>query len=495
MNQHYATLILRAARLRGQPLVTKAAAILAAALWLAAWGSAPAWSAELDFAQAVALAWKANPSALDSAARIEAAQGVLGETRARGLPQLSLQVSAARSNDPLAVLGYRLAQRGATFADLGLGDYSGPGSLSLAPSALNAPGYVNNYDTGLVLDIPLFASGADAALTAAARARLAGAQSSKRSTRNELAFEVLRRYDGVHAAEQLFGAARLARQAAERDLATAESLFQQGVVIRSDVLTAQAHLAEARATEQAAEANYQNALDAFRAVLGLPPGSDIRPGAAVDVPLPAGDLSSLQNEALRNNPQLSSLRTELEARRAEVSAARAANGPRFDVLVRHDWNADTLALRAPSNTIMGVVTWKLFSSGAQSGALTAAVARRRQAEAQLAAAQTELRLKVAQRLRAAHTAAGEARASAEAATQAEEAARLLALRYAQGLSTLDALMNAQARLDRARAQAVVARYQAVLARAALRLTLDQLDPAAAVPAGQIWHSPGADHGA
>ena len=117
----------------------------------------------VNFQQAVRLALTANPRALASAAQVQAARAGVTEARGRALPQLSLELNAARSNNPLSVFGYRLAERGASFADFGLGEYTGPGSLNTIPAALNVPGYASNYDTGVVLSVPLFVGGADLA--------------------------------------------------------------------------------------------------------------------------------------------------------------------------------------------------------------------------------------------------------------------------------------------------------------------------------------------
>ena len=450
----------------------------------------PARAAEptpISFPQAVERALAANPQALASRAEAEAATAAAGAALGNALPSLGVELSAARSNDPLSVFGYRLAERQASFADFGLGEYTGPGSANTAPSALNEPGYANNYDTGVVLRVPLFAGGRDAARLRQARALAQAARAGDEAARARLTYEVLQAYAGVQAAGALAAAARQSLDAADADLKTAESLFRQGMVVESDVLLAKARRETARAALSAATAGERDQLESFRTLLGVP-HSEFEPGAPVSVPMPQGTLTELQNRAVTANPQLQALAQRANAGRAATDAVSAGDWPRLDLTLRHDWNADSLALRAPSNTVMASVSWQLFSSGAQSASVRRAEAQASAAAERYRGATDEVRLAVARAWRAAASAAITAQASALAAEQAAEAARLLALRYAQGLATLSQLQDSEARRDAARAQSVESTYRALLARAEVRLLVNELDPAklaaAPVPAPQ-----------
>ncbi|MDE2149488.1 MAG: TolC family protein [Gammaproteobacteria bacterium] len=435
----------------------------------------------IDFQHAVAQAWRANPRSLAAAAREQAARGQVRAARGSGLPSLRLQFQAARSDDPVQAYSYRLAQRDLSFADFGLGSFAGPQSLNVAPPELNRPGYVSNFNSAAIVTVPLFAGGGNLARLHAAQARQRAAGAGAAATKARLTYEVLRAYDGVATRDELLRAARAARQAAEEDLQAAQDLFRRGVVIRSDVLTAQANLERARADEQAAAADRDDARDAFRTVIGAPEDHSLEPGAAVDVPLPDLAPSTLQRLALQATPRLQVLKAQAQAALEKVRQARAVDWPRVDLVARHDWNASSPALRAPSNTVMGVVTWDVFASGAHRGAVAAATAQWRAAQADLDDAENALKLEVMQRYRQAQSAALSARAAQAAAQQAAEASRLLALRYQQGLTPINQLLDAQARRDQARAQAAVTLYQAVLARAAVLLAIDRLDPQQAVP--------------
>lgn len=436
----------------------------------------PASGAELNFEQAVAQALKANPRLAESAAQTEAAAAGVEAARGLGLPKLRLEANVTRSDNALSVLGFRLAQRQATFHDFGLTEFSGPGSLNSAPAALNSPGYVTNYGTGMALTVPVYSGGADTARLQGASAELAAAREGKRQRQAELVFQVLSTYQGVHAARGMLDAARRAKEAAQAYLKTAQALYQQGAAIMSDVLTAKAHLASAQAAQQAAQTQVENALDAFRLTLGLDRTSAVEPGPAAEMPTLAGDIDQLVARALERNPEIAALRAQLAAREAAVEAARGASRPQINLVLRHDWNADTPALQAPATTVAGMLSWDAFDSGVRRAEIARAQAERQAVQAQLAQAEDRLRQSVAERFRAIKTAEARVQADMSAETQAQEAARLLLLRYREGIATFDQLLDARARLDRARADLVQARYQAILERGALRLLLAELGP-------------------
>lgn len=429
----------------------------------------------VGFSEAVKLALARNPLMLASRAQQRAAKGRVSSERGTFWPALELQSSAGRSDDPLTVLGYRLAQRNATFANLGLGSYSGSGSLNEAPPDLNRPGYLNNFDTGVILTVPLFAGGNRHARLSAAKAQEAAVTAAGHVTRVQLMLDVLRTYDGVATARQLLDATQTARTAAAGDLKAAETLYRKGVVIKSDVLTAQANLDETNAAVEAASAAEADILDAFRSTLGARANDSLEPGKPVTVPLLSLDLHALQKLALQANPKIQELRETVAKRKADRRAAEADYWPRIDLVVRHDWNAESPAFRAPSNTVMAVMTWKLFTFGTRRGKVGARTGEWEAAKARLGAAEIALRQKVASRFRAVQVTAARSRAASAATRQAAEAARLLFLRYRQGLTPINTLLDAQARRDRTRSQAVESVYQAVIARAALLLAVGRLD--------------------
>lgn len=110
----------------------------------------------ISYIEAVRLSLSSNPRIGASQAQIESARAAIIETRGAGLPKLGLEMNAARSDNPLNVFSYKLSQGNVSFADFGLGQFTGPGSINVRPQALDSPGYYSNYNAGFKLIVPIY---------------------------------------------------------------------------------------------------------------------------------------------------------------------------------------------------------------------------------------------------------------------------------------------------------------------------------------------------
>lgn len=461
------TTIPRAKR-RGAALAWTLAAALGAV-------AAPAAARTLAFPEALGLALAASPRLRESRAQEAAANAAQRAAHGAGLPRLSLSVAGSRSDNPLSVFGARLSQRAATFADFGADQFTGPASLGVAPQRLDDPGAYDNFNTRLQLDVPLYTGGRAAAEAERAGRLAAAARLGDAAARQTLTYDVLAAYEGLRAARAEQQVTQAAGKAAAALLATTQRLYRQGAALKSDVLTAQVSLGQARLQEQAAANGASDALERLRILTGIPESETVRLGAAAVPVMPAGAPAQLAARALAANPGLRALERQVDAGRAGVTAARAAYRPSFSLVLQHEWNDRTLGLSAPSDTVAGVLKWNLFDFGVTSGDVSRARAEQDAASARLAQAQDDLRLDIRQAWRGARLAAQRVAVSESAAAEATEAQRILRLRYAQGVATLSDTLAGQARLDRARGERVRAEYQERLARAALLRALGELD--------------------
>lgn len=456
------------------PAVT--ASLLAVPLLLAAPRIAHAAGAvQLDFRQAVKLTMASSPSLRESRGQLKAANGAATAAKGRRWPSLSASLNASRSNDPLNVFGAKLSQRQATFADFGAGQFTGPGSLNVAPQALNYPGAYNNFDTSVQIEWPLYQGGRTSAAISQAEAQIKAARNGSLAAHQEVIFSVLRAYEGVRAAHAELNVAKNARTAAASYLAMAQKRYKQGTALKSDLLTAQVSYDQSRLEERNARDRLENTREYLRILTGLPEGTDIAIGPPAQPDLPAQPLTELKREALVNNPTLAALRDRINSRRAAVSGKKAAYLPRFSLVLRRDWNDRTLGLAASSYTVAGVVSWDLFDFGTRRGSVAQATGRLDSAEGRFDAYKQRLQVEVDRSWRTAREAAERVTVNSNAVAQASEAQRILKLRFGKGLTTITELLDGQTRLQQAQANLVKARYQLRVSRAALLAELGTLD--------------------
>ena len=428
-------------------------------------------SQPISYFDAVRLSLSSNPRIGASQAHIESAQAAIIE----GLPKLGLEMNAGRSDNPLTVFGYKLSQGNATFADFGFAQFTGPGSLFTKPQALDSPGYYNNYNTAFKLVVPIYSGGETIARLKNTNALLRAAQHGDEAARMQLAYDILQAYEGVLAAKKLVLVAKENVDAATSYLKTTKALFNQSLVIESDLLFADTYLRTAKTFLVAAQAQSQDQLDAFRSLI-VHQERSYTPKGSVNFPATKKSIADLTHDALLHNAQLSAIKSTIDAGRANVDAVNSANKPQVNLQLRQDWNGNTIGAGLPSNLIALGVNWELFSSGERSGATKKAIAEVKQATFQLEDAANSLRLSLMQAKRAEQLAAVQYQANRANATQAKEVVKHLAKRHGRGLVPLGQLLESQMKLTEAKNQCIQSQYNEVLARGRLLMLTNKLIP-------------------
>jgi outer membrane protein TolC len=438
---------------------------------------APAVRSEtLDFDQAVQRALSQNPDIIAAGAQIGQAQGAVQQSEGAWLPKVTASVNVTRTNDALNAFGLTLSQRNATFNDFGAAEFTGPASLNVAPHNLNYPDPVNNFNTRLEAIMPLYTGGKIEGYAEQAQANLRAARQGDALARQQVIFDVLRAYEGVHTARAYQNVAKQGRLAAEDYVKTINSLLKGGVVVKSDLLSAQVHLEDVKVQQTQAENAVQQALDQLHLLLGMPLATPLEVAGSVEVRPLEGKLADYQDEALKSNPGLAALRGQLDAAQAAVKVARAGKYPQAGLMARFDTNDPGVGFEANSYTVGGQLSWQLFDGGVTNGAIQRAQGVRDELAAKLSRAENGIAYQVADAWRHADEAQRRAMARELAVSQSEEAQRLVEKRYANGVTTITELLAAQAQLDKARADWVAARYELKVQRANARLATGRLQP-------------------
>lgn len=440
--------------------------------------AAAARAETLDFAGAVQRALAQNPDIVVAGTQVGQAQAAVKQSEGARMPKVTASVNVTRTNDALNAFGLKLSQRNATFNDFGAGEFNpaNPGVLDVAPHNLNYPDPVNNFNARLEAQLPLYTGGMITGYNEQAKAYLRAARQGDVLARQKVIFDVLRAYEGVHTARAYEDVAKLGRNAAESYVKTIESLLKGGVVVKSDLLSAKVHLEDVKVQQAQAQNAVQQALDQLHLLLGMPLAAPLDVAGSVEVrPLP-GKLSDYQAEALKSNPGLAALRNQLDAAQAAVKVARAGRYPQAGLLARFDTNDNHVGFDAHSYTLGGQVSWQVFDGGVTSGAIQRAQAGRDEIAAKLNQAENGIAYQMAEAWRRADEAQQRVAARELAASQAEEAQRLVEKRYANGVTTITELLAAQAQLDKARADLVAARYDLKVQRANARLVAGNLQP-------------------
>jgi outer membrane protein len=430
-----------------------------ALLWFSVFPAAAAETLELK--DAIALALRQNPQLLASQYRVEQASAAMEQARGARLPKVTLSLSATRTDDPLGAFGFKLSQSRVSATDF-------------TPTAINNPSPINNFNTRVQVEAPLYTGGLITGAQEQAGAFVEAAQEGDEAARQQVVFHVIEAYEGVHSARAFMGVAKQAEAAAAEHVQVTEKLVRQGASVKSDLLSARVNLEEARLKSREAADQIDATLDRLRKLLGMAHGSDLKIGKADTLPVLAGSVEDHRASARLQNPRLIALRHRIDAAQAQVKMAKSGKLPQVGVMARHDWNDRDVGLDAASYTLGAQVSWQVFDGGVIQGKVDRAAAEVVELEAQLADAEADTLLQVDDAWRRLARTQARLEAKQLAVADAEEAQRLVNLRYENGVATLVETLSAQAQLDKTRADRVAARYELTMAGAALRLAVGRL---------------------
>lgn len=420
----------------------------------------------LTLERAVASALEKNPALQATREEARIARARTQQARAGWLPRIDFVQGFTRGNNPVYVFGTLLTQRRFTQANFQL-------------SGLNAPVPLDNFQTRLEGAWRLF-DGNQLRLRVAGAAKMeTAAEYEAEQARQDLILRVLRAYYGVVVAREHLEAARESLRTAEANEQRVRTLAEAGMVVRSDLLSAQVFRAQMKEREIRAANAEQLARLALGHEMGRGPDHIPEPSEGLGEPaVEAMPVEEWEREALADRPALRAAALHAQAAAKGHALAKAEFGPRVGLVAHFERDAETLA--GPSGTNWGVgarLEWNLFAGGANRYQAAEAAARERQAANRLEWLRSSVRLEVRQAYLEALAAQQRSVAARDAVEQARESLRIVQHRYEAGLTTITELLRAEAAQLDARTGFLAALHdwqtaRAQLERAAGRLTRD-----------------------
>lgn len=416
-------------------------------------GEAEVWT----LARLIAHAQTNSPDARIAVHRMRAARSGIEQANAALWPQLQLQSSYTRTDNPMQVFGSLLNQRA----------FGSSLDFNHVPD-------VDNLNLRGVLTYPLYTGGRTRAGREGAKARSEMVEAQAEQVRHTLAFEVARTFYTVQKARSVVEVAEAGLKSFEGHLQVARQRLQSGAILRSEVLDLQVRVAQAREELVRSRNAHAIAEHALRNLLGMGPGALSLEGTVME-PSPPADGDASRRPEWR---VIQALRRSVDQ---EVLRAKAGFQPRVSAFGSLDsdsgWKTDG---NGRSYTAGLMVQWDVWD-----GKLTQSRVAEARANADAIEEQEQkLRLSIDFEL-------AEARVQLEGATerlavsvaaiaQAEESVALSRARFEQGLALSLQLTDAQTALTTARVRQVEARADQRIAIAALRRALG-LSPVAPVP--------------
>ena len=411
----------------------------------------------LTVTEAIARARAHNPDAGASAAAEREAVQRLTQARAGYLPKVDVAESWQRGNQPVFVFSSLLAQRQFTAADFAL-------------NALNHPDAVDNFRSAVMIEQSLF-DGATRASVAAAGIGRDMAATARTMVDHDLAASVTSAYGRVLVATAASQSAAAAAETARADRALAGNRRDAGLVTDADVLQIDVYLSRTREQQIRAAADERIARAQLNQLMGEPLGEvfalELYPATAID----AANLASLEEEAVKNRPDVKLAALQEQLAGAAQTAARAAFLPQVAAQGGWEFNGGAWNSRSSSWVVGAVARINVFHGFADKARLAEAheQAARRALERVKAdtAARLDVHMAVA-RLDAARASEAVGRAGVD---QARESRRIIRDRYEAGLTDVASLLRAVEAVAQAETQQTAAQVAVITETAALERTL------------------------
>lgn len=412
-----------------------------------------AYSLEL----AIDYALSNNPDLQIATERLAQAEAQLGVALSAFYPQVSAKVSYDHSNNPAQVFSMIVAQRDFT---------------SNSINTINTPGYRQNFRPEIIGRLSLFRGGQDYQNSKAAELGISVAEFERSSVRNALIEAVTASYYAYLAAQEALKVAQGSIGAINSELKQTKLRYEAGTALKSDVLSLEVKLAEAREAEIRAANGIELAKTGLATLLGLSTGQVFNIAAASQLPKPklTAPFNELLELAMTQRPEVKAAAERVEIAQAQLKSEQGAYLPKADAYVSYGQNSQTPGFHSDrDNVTAGVsVEMNLFSGLETKNKVSAA--ERKAAEAREAERKTKLAIE--QEVKTAFLKLEEALARlhvAEAAVAAaDEAFRLVNEQRRAETVTVTRYIEAETAGNKARSDTIAAHYDALSAEAALK---------------------------
>jgi len=424
-------------------------------LFVAVLMTLPASAQSLSLSEAIERAKAGNPDVRAAAAAEREAAERITEARGGHLPKVDVSESWQRGNNPAFVFGSLLAQRRFTASDFAL-------------DALNHPDATDNFRAALSVEQSLFDRAVSANLRAASIGRDMAA-TGRQLVDQDLTSAVTEMYGRVLIAAATARSTAAMVETARADRELAGNRREAGQVTDADVLRLDVYLARTLEQQVQATSDERIARARLNQLMGEPLSTifslDLTPpGIAIDITNPA----SLEEEAVKNRPEVALALQQEQLAAASVDAAQAAFLPQVAAQGAWELNGGSWNARSSSWGAGVVARVNLFHGFADKARLAEARAQASRRAHEREKAETMARLDVQIAIALLEAARASEAVGRAAADRARESRRIIRDRYESGVTDVTTLLHSADDVLQAEAQQIAANVSVLTATATLQ---------------------------
>jgi outer membrane protein TolC len=288
-------------------------------------------------------------------------------------------------------------------------------------------------------------------------------------TRREITFQVAQAYYRLLEAERLADVAKTSVTQLEAQQRVSQSLFDNGVIGKNDLLRAALALASSKQREIQMRGNVILARGQLATLMGEPPGSALEaepftgePGE-VDEP----SVASAETRAAGQRAEVRELDHTIEQADHGVAAAKKKLIPQVNVVGNYTHFEGSQFQQEDAAFVGLFASWDVWDWGTTTSGISSASAKLDQARIARKKIEDQVRLEARQAFVNAETAREALGVARTAVSQAEENFRIVTKKFEAAAATSFDVVDAEALVTQARGQVETGLYDLLIAKAAL----------------------------
>ncbi len=416
-------------------------------------------SGGLALDQAIEEALQASPDLAQIRARIDAANQQVRQADAAFYPRIVFSEEFNLTNNPVFAAMNIINQR-----------------RLLASTDFNNPGEQQNFMTRFQGEWVLFQGGSRYYDRGAAVQQRKAVASELQGARNQLVARVTEVYYRWLQALSFIGVAEKAHESAKTDERIGAAKLRVEAALPSDLARLKARTAEMEGNLVSAKTGARKVQAAMERLL-------TRTVRDAEIPDPTfdqaslGDLGAMRGredlvkKALDQRPEMTAVRSLVEAARKRVRSAQGGFLPRLATSGQYQWDTREWS-ETPNSWLIAVqATWPLFEGGLTMARIKEARARLAETESKGRQVELDIALEVQQAALSVEEAAEKIRVAEERRKWAAKALEEVRHQYDRGAVGVDGLLQSEVAWNQAEVGAMAARFDGMIAQAALRMAL------------------------
>ena len=266
-----------------------------------------------------------NSSGLKAAkGEIEVGKAKLKEADAMFMPELNFNETYLRSNDQVAVFGSKLRQGQFTAQDFDIG-------------LLNDPASVNNFESKISMNMPLFTSGMNYYTRKAAKAGIEASEHSSKQAESNLKMNVAKVYYGIVSSDESAAYIDEGIKQLEKLEKSYKLLSAPTSATTTSYLLSQATRIVLSQRRQTVETTRKNLETTMKSILELPNGIEIRPTDGLMENLEIPD-AVVEKDIKPQREDIKNLESNLTALKFQKKSVYSMFGPRLDFFGAYAFN-------------------------------------------------------------------------------------------------------------------------------------------------------------